>query len=577
MDNEKYGIELELIVNKFKEKMQQVKNAFKGIDNKQVNITANTSQINYLKSQINDLTEKIKRIDKGFETGDVLKYEAQLEKVTNQYNKLISQQDTLKRKSNSSMSSMNKGFDKVMPKIRRFGFSLLGIRTIWSLVSRASSAYVSQDTELANKLQAVWLGLGSLLAPVIEKIADILIKGVTYINIFVKALTGVDLLAKATAKSMNNTAKSAKSLNKALAGFDELTNLDTESAGAGGIDTSWADAFKDVEINTEWADRIKSFGEWVKTNWKNIVGSIIVGIGLIIGGVPGIIAVAIATTIALLVSNWDKIRDFFQEKIDWLASKADWVKDNFGIVGEIIYKNFTDTLQRILNWFDLLFTTIRNIFDGIIKIITGVFTGNWKLAWEGVKQIFLNIWNFIKETFLGFVDWVWSRTIQPVINLFERLRNKIVEIFTNIGTKVGEVVGSAFKTVINGVLRAIENILNSPIRAINGLIDTINKVPGINLGKLSTFNLPRLATGTNYVPEDQVAMIHKGEAVVPKKFNSREYFGTGNEEINEKLDDLIEAVRNIEINPYTTIKDVGKASLSYINNKSRQLGESVVV
>jgi hypothetical protein len=27
MDNEKYGIELELIVNKFKEKMQQVKNA----------------------------------------------------------------------------------------------------------------------------------------------------------------------------------------------------------------------------------------------------------------------------------------------------------------------------------------------------------------------------------------------------------------------------------------------------------------------------------------------------------------------------------------------------------------------
>ena len=36
-------------------------------------------------------------------------------------------------------------------------------------------------------------------------------------------------------------------------------------------------------------------------------------------------------------------------------------------------------------------------------------------------------------------------------------------------------------------------------------------------------------------------------------------------------------IDNIEINPYTTIRDVGKASLSYINNKSRQLGESVVV
>ena len=84
-------------------------------------------------------------------------------------------------------------------------------------------------------------------------------------------------------------------------------------------------------------------------------------------------------------------------------------------------------------------------------------------------------------------------------------------------------------------------------------------------------------TGTNYVPEDQLAMIHKGEAVVPKKFNSQQYFGGANEETNAILEELIEAVKEIEINPYTTIKDVGKASLSYINSKSRQLGESVVV
>lgn len=88
--------------------------------------------------------------------------------------------------------------------------------------------------------------------------------------------------------------------------------------------------------------------------------------------------------------------------------------------------------------------------------------------------------------------------------------------------------------------------------------------------------MPRLDVGTNYVPQDQVAMIHKGEAVIPKKFNSKEYFGSGNEETNAKLDTVIEAIKDIEINPYTTIRDVGKASLSYINTKSRQLGESVV-
>ena len=93
---------------------------------------------------------------------------------------------------------------------------------------------------------------------------------------------------------------------------------------------------------------------------------------------------------------------------------------------------------------------------------------------------------------------------------------------------------------------------------------------------ISIPKIPQLAVGTNYVPEDQLAYIHKGEAVVPKKFNSQEYFNNGNDETNTLLAQVIEAINNIEINPYTTVKDVGKASISYIRSKSRQLGESVV-
>ena len=131
MDNEKYGIELELVTNKFNEKMQQVKNSFSSLTDKKVNLNANTSQINYLKSQINDLTEKIRRIDKGFETGDILKYEAQLERVKNQYDKLITKQNQLKASSNISTSNVVKGLDKMTSKIKRFGLSLLSIRSMY--------------------------------------------------------------------------------------------------------------------------------------------------------------------------------------------------------------------------------------------------------------------------------------------------------------------------------------------------------------------------------------------------------------------------------------------------------------
>ena len=108
----------------------------------------------------------------------------------------------------------------------------------------------------------------------------------------------------------------------------------------------------------------------------------------------------------------------------------------------------------------------------------------------------------------------------------------------------------------------------SPIKkAINKLFDN-------PLGKL--LGVPKLDVGTNYIPQDTLAMVHKGEAVVPKKFNSATYFSGNSEQTNNLLAQLIERVENIEINPYTTVKDVGTASVSYINNQGRIMGRGVI-
>ncbi len=91
--------------------------------------------------------------------------------------------------------------------------------------------------------------------------------------------------------------------------------------------------------------------------------------------------------------------------------------------------------------------------------------------------------------------------------------------------------------------------------------------------------IPKLEVGTNYVPNDTLAVVHKGESVVPKKFNSDEYFsrlGTNNsEQTNKLLEELIDRVERIEINPYTTILDVGQAGQSYRNSQGRIMGEEL--
>lgn len=146
-----------------------------------------------------------------------------------------------------------------------------------------------------------------------------------------------------------------------------------------------------------------------------------------------------------------------------------------------------------------LINGINSVIQGVINIFSNLWNtivDGGKKAWDGIKSAF----NSIKDFFGGII-------------------NTIMGMFRQIGTAVGNVVAGAFKGVINAVLRTVENVLNAPIRAINSLIKVINKVPGINIGRLETFNLPRLETGTNNIESEGIYHLHEGEAVVPKKYN----------------------------------------------------------
>ena len=120
---------------------------------------------------------------------------------------------------------------------------------------------------------------------------------------------------------------------------------------------------------------------------------------------------------------------------------------------------------------------VKKVFAGLLDFINGIFTGNWKKAWEGVKQIFK-----------GVFDALWG----------------IVKFPLNL--------------IIDGI--------NFLIRGLNkisiGIPDWVADLLGIAKGTRFGFNIPeipKLATGTNYVPQDMFAYLHEGEAVVPKKYN----------------------------------------------------------
>ena len=468
---------------------------------------------------------------------NVTSYKSKIESVKLQ--KQQSQVDQLK----NGFNKMNTSVSSSIKHIGRLALGIFSVASAYRLMSAASSTLGQYDKQYATNLEYIRYLIAQAIAPALKYVVNLASTLLSYLNYILNAWFGITLFSKNSAKNFmkaknstggisKNTGKIKKDLQTTP--FDEMNILtDTSdsgtSGGAGGgaiapsIDPSmlqgevpdwikWIVDNKDLILAImagiaagllAWKlglDGIKALGiglliagivytiesllEYLQDpSWENFgkiiqgIGLAIIGLGALIGSVPLVVAGAIVLIVGTIVKYWEQIKSFLQQGIDWIKGKSDWVHEMFGEVIGNIYDAWVEKLQLILNFFDNTFKNIKSIFDNIIGFIRNVFTGNWKGAWENIKNIFAAIWNQIKNTF---------------VTIFSLIKNMVVTVAQTTGT----IIAGVFKVVINAVLRTIETVLNAPIRAINSLIGVINNVPGINLGTLSTFNLPRLAKGT---------------------------------------------------------------------------------
>lgn len=131
------------------------------------------------------------------------------------------------------------------------------------------------------------------------------------------------------------------------------------------------------------------------------------------------------------------------------------------------------------------------------------------------------------ELFFGLVKAVpqiLGALLQAFGNLVGNLWEGIKNMFGNFAGKFGEFITGIFKGAVNGILGFIEGFINTPINILNGFIDIINGAfgwIGVNLGKIDTIKLPRLASGgiVPATPGGQIIMAGEAgedEWVVPE-------------------------------------------------------------
>lgn len=187
--------------------------------------------------------------------------------------------------------------------------------------------------------------------------------------------------------------------------------------------------------------------------------------------------------------------------------------------------------QAILNA-----TMLANPIGAIIVLIAGLvvaFLYLWNNV-EGFRNFFITAWDMIFGAVTGVFNWVkrnWplllailtgpiGLAVLAIIRNFDKIKNAARSVWNwikNAFSTIGEIGAGIVKGAVNSVLGFAERTINGFINMVNSALDAINKVPGVNIGKIGTVSIPKLADG-GIITRPTLAMVGEGneaEAVIP--------------------------------------------------------------
>lgn len=662
---EKFSVSLELMIQKFKDNAKKVQTIAQNVaskikENMSVEPTVepifdiDITNAKLVKSRLQELNEIIEFsqeiIQHGIENPawaswnteiiqqaeeDLENANAEVEYITSSLSAMKANLDKNSKSSkffSNSLKNIQDGMNKSLKSVKRFTLSLFGIQSGMRVVSRAMSAYSSIDQESAKKTQAAWIGLGSMFSWLKDTIADFTIKAVKYINVFIKALTGVDFLANAMKKSMDKANKSAGKLSKTLAGFDEITNLDDRASGAT-IDTSWIDAFNDVKLDPRITEFFENLGKAMRPVYEGVMKvvewfgkldeatqNLIISLGIagllgLLFGKTGLI-VAIGLLAAGLYTYCKNTEDAKQEtdNLKTAQEKLKEATDNL--------KNANKDLSDAISEYEDAVIRSKEAIEKLIDAQnrTGI---SGKELYHMVQNGTITYWDMTdaqKEVYRLYLEVIkkqdelatatdrvnqltdaqkeaiqkqaeaYKKTIDELEIANSRLNENSEEFkanqkeIDNLKTKLKDLTGENYSTSIEIIAKAntkqaekdYDNFMSKLGRNIGKFFEG---VVNFDINKITKALSGGYAKGLDYVPYEGLYHLHEGETVVPAKFTP-ELHGLGNknnnEETNRLLEELIDRVERIEINPYITITDIGQAAQKYITQQSRIMGEELI-
>lgn len=325
------------------------------------------------------------------------------------------------------------------------------------------------------------------------------------------------------------------------------TNL-LASEGLNEVSEAYREQNKDMvdaqTANIEYQNTVASMGERIEPITTKIREGFTRILDKILELLEGVDMEAFAATIE------DAFDYFINTIIPAIVSGLQWILDNKDIIlaGIIaigsaflawkavgVITSVVNAIKDMSAAFKILNTVMKANPIGIVVSLLAALVSAFIYLWnncEGFRKFWQDLWKGIQDTVKSVVDWLSDAftnaynsikdTFGKLGQWFKDLWDDIIETFKSVGTKIGDAIGSAFKTAINAALAVVEGAINFVPNAINGALDILNKIPNVNIPKMSTISLPRLAKG-GIVDKATLAQIGEAgqEAIVPLERNTQ--------------------------------------------------------
>ena len=388
-----------------------------------------------------------------------------------------------------------------------------------SATNASISSMMSALTQLQNSLATAFAPILSVVAPILTAFMNMLSKAITYVGMFIAALTGQKSFTRAkavqedyaaslnktssgankAAKATKNNAKATKKANKEiqtyLSGLDEVRQYQKEkdndtpssstpSAGGGGggggyTGPSIGDMFEKVPIESSIADIAKKIKDLIKKeDWEGLGAYIASGIN------KGLQKIYDAI-------NWNnvgpKITYFvnaFTRTFNSLVDHIDW---------DLMGRTVGAGINTIVNTLNLLIEGIdwKNLGAKIGVGINGIFN---EVDWSNVGRLFANRINIPFQMLAGAVNTLkWD----------------------TIGKSIGQGLNGAIEQIdVNSISLGLSGLAIGILTTLENALDTTN-------WSLLGTKLAQLLTGI-----DWVGILVKAISVAGKALNALTSLGT---------------------------------------------------